>query len=579
MPTISRDIVFNIRINAPGVAGSPILAGTAVGGVGTRNAGVGTVGARGGDPLLLFGGIGGGGQNRRLRNITRELASFTSATDKAAAAQGRFSKRIGAVSLEMARLLTWSRLVTRVTFGLAEVPGGVAAAGIGVIAGVGALAVGTGALLAQGVASRFGIGPSGAGIQFGRPGTTKGFVRSPLLKDVFGTKAGLIGLVDSLTFPFREFAGTISGGFPSDRGIGNISPFPAGSLPVTTTSVGAGPLGRRAERQRQILGPQGIQPGQAEAAAGFTRGRRNIFRAFGPFGFGVGRLRAGAGLLGLESFPGARGPGILRQRQLFGRTDLGLSFSQAGISAARQREADASIGVSALSAGLTAARGASVNVGAADIEGRSRIRGRIAGLLEMMVTANQQLLGDTQRRVALETQLSIARVTAARELVDLEIRRLAGVRGRRRGLVFGAAGQPAGLLGRQTAALAKLKSGEGPFSLFTITQGLTNIGFATGLIQQQVADNLRTPEIQALEDELGLTKAENNARQFVRGRLAIENSREQAAERQLKLNNEALDDLIRIRAEGQILDFEAAAAQEDAGIQAAAINAAIKARE
>lgn len=150
MSRIVRDVVLRIQIQPPNIAG-------AVGGGGGRFIAGGGARATTG-AAAVFGAQGGGSQNRRLAQGLRDVDN---AARRATRSMSSYANSVGLASLEMARLFTWSRLVTRLTFGVQElgasrIPGLVGAVGAG-----GALAAGAGAIS---VGAQFATGQLGIGL-------------------------------------------------------------------------------------------------------------------------------------------------------------------------------------------------------------------------------------------------------------------------------------------------------------------------------------------------------------------------------------------------------------------------------
>jgi len=150
--SVVRDVILRIRVDAPGLPGIGNLPGA--GGLG----GAPSL-ARGGGPLVGPGGgfagvpqgagaayglgaRGGGSESlKRLASIPDVLRDIERSQGRVTAGAYRWAHALGLAGYEMARLATWSRIVTRVTYGAQELGlGGTAfggAAAIGAALGLG----------------------------------------------------------------------------------------------------------------------------------------------------------------------------------------------------------------------------------------------------------------------------------------------------------------------------------------------------------------------------------------------------------------------------------------------------------
>lgn len=166
MPQIVRDVLIRVKVQAPGGisgAGRGAVAPGVIGAAGGIGGG-GRVAPGGVDFGKAFGGRGGGGANWSANTVmNRQLTHIASNFGKAERAARGYAQTLGYVGMETLRLVTWSRLVTRLTFGIQEFgPGAVAGAGMGMMAAAGTLPV----LGAIGVATgnlKFGLPKSQGG--------------------------------------------------------------------------------------------------------------------------------------------------------------------------------------------------------------------------------------------------------------------------------------------------------------------------------------------------------------------------------------------------------------------------------
>lgn len=338
--SIVRDIVLRIRVDAPGIAGAgaaagaPGIAGAAFGPPPFRGGGVGGTSLVGPGGISGVGGRGavaglsarGGGAEslKRFRDVASALDDIEKRFGRSTASAYRFAHALGAVGFEAARLLTWSRLITRVTYGAQEL-------GLG-----GTALLGGGAAIGGAV----GLGIVGAtellrgNTQFGRARSRggQGVLQGPTIEALRQPNAfRTIGAEWS-----RQIAGLTTGAFNVFRS-GNFTQPSIGE----DILVESGLLSRRglsgfdaeAERARTLIGLQGRERLRTQA---FGRGGRMAQQFMAPLESQLGLQLGRADIAGASQLPALQQfIGQLQERRAGIRGQLGGTFDPGTANEAR----------------------------------------------------------------------------------------------------------------------------------------------------------------------------------------------------------------------------------------------------